>query len=165
MLQDDAASRHRKKVASRFEGSFKAPSASGSLGETSEGRFQRVLADDPMATKPRSFVEFYKVVTKGHRDAHAFLDRKIDPLGFSETAARLRRRLRTSNKFLLNPSSRPMQYWDLYSCASFFFDCSSTAVGSIFTSLLVTEASNFALASSAQRGLLVCTTPPPTACI
>ena len=39
---------------------------------------------------------------------------QVDPLGFSETTKRLRMRLKKSNRMLLDPSSRKLQYWDMY---------------------------------------------------
>ena len=39
----------------------------------SNKRFQRIATTDPMAQQPRSYVEFYKVLTRGHREAHAFI--------------------------------------------------------------------------------------------
>ena len=110
----------RRQLASQLSSRFKAPSQlaseSSESGESSFSavRFQRISAADPAAQQPRTYVEFYKVLTRGHREAHAFINSGVDPLGFSETVNSLRKRLRKSNFMLLNPMSRKMQYWDCY---------------------------------------------------
>ena len=109
--------RRKQAAAAAFSESFKAPSnvTDGLIDSALPARrFQRIAETDPSANQPRSYVEFYKVLTSGHREAHAFLGHEVDPLGFSHTADRLRRRMRKSNFMLLDPSRRKMQYWDFY---------------------------------------------------
>ena len=108
----------KRRVAAAFSRSFRAPSrqqssaSSDGLSEPSFRSFQKI--SDAEQQQPRSFVEFYKVLTHGDREGHAFFSSDVDPLGFSETTNRLRKRLRKANFMLLSPSSRQMQYWDFY---------------------------------------------------
>ena len=113
-----SSQRRKQKAAVRFA-SFKSMSqvareTSVHKGEASYGRFMRVSSADPELRHPRSYMEFYKVVTGGRRDASAFIDNRVDPLGFRTTAESLRMRLRRMNHLLVNPSSKRMQYWDMY---------------------------------------------------
>jgi len=77
--------------------------------------FQRVQSEESRRrAEPQSFSEFHAQLSAQHgREPHAFIDDKVDPLGFREEAEKLRRRLRKSNRMLLNPNSRRIQQWDL----------------------------------------------------
>lgn len=124
-----SAQRRKKMLAASFGKNFTSAARNTEANDLSEStmkRFQRVMDNDPTLRQPRSFVEFYKVVTSGRRDAHAFIDTKVDPLGFSETVTRLRARIRRSNYMLLVPGSKWMQYWDMYMLFLLFYTATLT---------------------------------------
>ena len=107
----------REKAAEKFGNAFKRPSLMvGDDGEDAAGppRFQQVTSKDPTVVQPRSFVEFHKVITRGHREAHPFSRSEVDPMGFASSANVLRQRLKKMNRMIINPKSTYMQWWDCY---------------------------------------------------
>ena len=76
-----SAKKRKAKAAASFK-EFKSMSqvsseASVKAGSDSAPQFRRVLSQDPELRQPRSFVEFYKVITGGRRDASAFIDSRV----------------------------------------------------------------------------------------
>jgi hypothetical protein len=118
--------RKKSHLAAKFTKSFIPASTHAPMDEESRPRFQRVQNNDPALRQPRSFVEFYRVVTAGRRDANAFIDSKVDPLGFADAVHRLRSRLKRSNFMLLSPSSKRMQYWDMFMLGLLVFTATVT---------------------------------------
>ena len=105
----DSPDHRRKKIAKRFSRGFVAPS---SLAEQS---FQRVRSvGSAQRGDPTNFSEFYSQLSARAGEApHAFIHSEVDPLGFRDEAERLRYRLYKANRFLINPNTRQMQYWDI----------------------------------------------------
>ena len=96
----------------KFSKGFVAPSQAAAEGG---GCFVRVKSEESARREePQNFAEFYAQLSAKDGEApHAFIESKVDPLGFRGEAQKLRYRLHQAHRFLLSPNTKKMQYWDL----------------------------------------------------